>query len=281
MARRIIAVNEAIFDGHGLDVALAELAALEVDHFEPSFTQGYTEARDRTFFTEANGAAVGRRIAAAGLKCVAISSHMDLGEPDAAEVFRDRIAFTAGIGARFVISNTTVRAKREAFLRNMDALGRVAETAGVVIALENPGHGSGSLIDGGRAAAEVLAQVASDHVRFNYDVGNIHTYHRGVVDPRADLKVALPLAAHLHVKDVAADGADWRFVAIGAGDVGYGPILADIASAAPELPIALEIPLRLRRPGRGDPRRGPDPVPLADIRKALVESLAFVRGALG
>ena len=152
MAERIVAVNEAIFDGHGLDVVLDELAALGVGHVEPSFTQGYTEERGRDFFTEANGARIGKRIAASGLGCIAVSSHMDLGEPDAAEVFAERIAFAAGLGARFIISNTTIRTKRDAFLANMATLARNAEAAGVVIALENPGHGEGALIDGGRSA---------------------------------------------------------------------------------------------------------------------------------
>ena len=281
MAERIVAVNEAIFDGHELDVVLEELAALGVGHVEPSFTQGYTEERERGFFTEANGARIGKRISASGLGCIAVSSHMDLGEPDAAKVFADRIAFAAGLGARFIISNSTVRTKRETFLANMAALARDAEAAGVVIALENPGHGEGALIDGGETAAEVLAAVGSPFVRFNYDIGNVHTYFHGAVDPCADLADALSVAAHLHVKDIAAFGQDWRFVPIGSGDVGYGPILAAVAAQAPDIPIALEIPLRLTRPERRGPVRGPNPVPLPDIRAVLTESLAFVRNALG
>ena len=47
------------------------------------------------------------------------------------------------------------------------------------------------------------------------------------------------------------------------------------------MPIALEMPLRLTRPDRRGPVRGPDPVSLADIRAVLTQSLAFVRNALG
>ena len=151
----------------------------------------------------------------------------------------------------------------------------------MVIALENPGHGEGALIDGGETAAEVLAAVGSPFVRFNYDIGNVHTYFHGAVDPCVDLADALSVAAHLHVKDIAAFGQDWRFVPIGSGDVGYGPILAAVSAQAPDIPIALEIPLRLTRPERRGPVRGPNPVPLPDIRAVLTESLAFVRNALG
>jgi sugar phosphate isomerase/epimerase len=275
-----IAVNDSIFDGHDFHTVLDELAKLGIGRIEPSFTQGYTEDRGRTFFSEANGCRIGRRIAEAGLDCIAVSSHIDLGEPDAAELFRERIAFAAGLGARIVISNSTDRAKRDPFLRTMALLARFAESSGVAIALENPGHGAGTLIDGGRTGAEVLAEIDSDWVRLNCDIGNVHTYFHGAVDPRADLAAALPWAAHLHLKDVAACEGGWQYVPIGDGDVGYGPILGDIAASRWDIPIALEIPLRLSRPGRRAPTRGPAPVPLSDIRTALARSLAFVRGAL-
>jgi hypothetical protein len=38
--------------------------------------------------------------------------------------------------------------------------------------------------------------------------------------------------------------------------------------------VAIELPLRLRRPGRGDPVRAAEPLPLAMIREAIRCSLA-------
>ncbi|RYD93641.1 MAG: hypothetical protein EOP61_23205 [Sphingomonadales bacterium] len=66
----------------------------------------------------------------------------------------------------------------------------------------------------------------------------------------------------------------WEFCALGAGNVDLAAYLAAIPH---DLPLSLELPLRLSRPGYGDPVRNVDPLALGDLRAALAQSLDFVR----
>ena len=56
----------------------------------------------------------------------------------------------------------------------------------------------------------------------------------------------------------------------------HGTIHPDHPHAkAPTIPIALELPLRLSRPGKQDPVRAGLPVPIDEIRVAILQSKAF------
>jgi len=103
-------------------------------------------------------------------------------------------------------------------------------------------------------------------------VGNFLTY-RGAARLDQALAHALPHAVHAHLKDVAAVGPDWRFVPLGEGMVDWRAVATSIARLASNLPVAIELPLRLVRPVRGDPRRAAEPVPLPVIQAAIGRSL--------
>ncbi len=109
-------------------------------------------------------------------------------------------------------------------------------------------------------------------------MGNLHTY-AGALEP--GLSAALPFAAHAHLKDIAEEGPDWRFVPLGDGVIDWPAVVAAIGRRAPGLPTAMELPLRLRRPGRGDPRRAADPLPVPAIRVAIRRSLSAWARASG
>jgi sugar phosphate isomerase/epimerase len=271
------AVSTAAFDGHPMERALDEIAALGVP-VEPAFIKGYTEF-DETTFAEPGAARLARALTARGLRAQAVSAHMDLSAEGADAMLARRIAFAGLIGAPILVTNAGPAAGRTAILRRLDDALPLLEGAGVVLALENPGHGKGDLIGRGEEGAALVAALGSPLVRLNLDVGNLLTYAGGV---EPGLSAALPAAAHAHLKDIAEDGLDWRFVPLGEGSVDWRAVAGAMTRLAPGLPVAIELPLRLRRPRRADPLRAANPLPIAAIRDALARSLAaWARAAAG
>ena len=278
-ASRPIAVSLVAFDGHPVPVALEAVARAGASHAEPAFISGTTVFTEEDL-GEPGAAALRRMIEAAGLGCVAVSLHMDSGAADATEKLARRIRFAAALGARFAITNTAHRDRRDAFLRTVAGVLPEAERAGVVVAFENPGHGPDDLLRTGADAAALLAEIASPAVTLNYDFGNALTNSEGAVRPESDIAAALPLARHLHLKDMTLDGGRWRYAAVGTGDLDYATLFAHVA-ARPELPLCVELPLRQVRLRHTAPVRDDAVPPLAAVREAVTESVRRVRAGLG
>jgi sugar phosphate isomerase/epimerase len=264
------AVSTVAFDGYPLEVAFDEIAALGVRGVEPAFIRGYTDF-DESTFSEGNAQRLGRALAGRGLRVQGLSAHMDLAAEDADAMLACRIGFAQGLGARILITNAGPESGRAAILRRIEAAIPALEAADVTLALENPGHGRGDLIGWGEQGAALVTQLDAPRVRLNVDVGNLLTYG-GSVEP--GLSAALPFAVHAHLKEIAEEGSDWRFVPLGAGLLDWAAVADTLRCLAPALPVALELPLRLRRPGRADPVRSEFPLPLPAIREALTQSLA-------
>jgi sugar phosphate isomerase/epimerase len=268
------AVSTALFDGHPRDRALAELAAAGVAAVEPAYIPGYIDF-DETAFSDAAAAELRRCIAAEGLRASALSGHVNLGGAEAVEKIRRRTGFAANIGAAIVVSNAAPESLRGPFLENLERIVPLCEAAGVVLALENPGHGTDAIIADAASGMAVIDAFASPWLRLNYDLGNVFTYSRERRRPEDDVEAALPGIAQFHVKDIRSAGGDWVFTAVGDGSLGYRGIARRLARLAPDVPVCLELPLRLSRPGQRDPERRPTPLPLDVIRAALRRSLEF------
>jgi sugar phosphate isomerase/epimerase len=189
-----------------------------------------------------------------------------------------RIAFAETLGASVLITNAGPAAARETILRRLEAALPTLERAGLTLALENPGHGRGDLIGRGEEGAALVASLAAPLLRLNLDVGNLLTY-AGSLEP--GLSEALPFAAHAHLKEIAEHGADWRFVPLGEGLLDWKAVADAIQRSAPNLPVAIELPLRLRRPARSGPVRAEAAVPLPVIRDALHRSMEVWTAAIG
>lgn len=263
-------VSTVLFDGHPWEAGLDLLAEAGVALVEPAFIRGYVDF-DETAFSEAAAARSRRLLEARGLAPGAVSAHMDLAGPGAAEALARRVAFAGALGAPLLVTNAGPATGRAAILATLDdALPRL-EAAAVTLALENPGHGRGDLIGRGEAGAALVAALGAPRVRLNLDAGNLVTY-AGALEP--GLSATLPHAAYMHLKDVAEDGPDWRFAALGEGVVDLPAVAAARARLAPACPVGIELPLRLSRPSRGDPVRATAPLPLPALRDALRRSLA-------
>jgi len=274
-----IAINTLAYHGYPLDTAFAEIAALGAHLVEPIFIPHYDRTIVEELFSAENGRRVAERAHAAGLAVRALGAHMDLGLPDALPRMQRRLAFAAAAGARYLHTNTSQRARAEACIATLEALAPLADDAGVVICLENPGEPGDFAFGTAAEGIALLRCIRASNLRINYDVSNVYSHTQGGRRPEDDLPVALPLVAHAHLKDqarAARDGA-WPFVAIGEGMFDFGRILASLRSADQEIPISIELPLAFERGSDYRIRLRPTGAPpLAEIRATLARSLAFI-----
>ena len=276
-----ISINTLIFQGHDLPTVVREIAALGATSVEFAFLKAYAPDLSEAFFTEEQGRRLGRLLQDFGLTGPAVSAHMDLGADDALDGFRRRLAFAKASGAGLVISNASSRSRERAFFTNMEQLARFAGSLGMIIGLENPGDGEDHLIDSARAGAAVIRRIGADQVRLNYDIGNVFIYSHGAVRPEADLAHAIPCSAHYHLKDIREEPTGYYYCDIGGGLVDYRKVLEVLAAQAPEAPIGIEIPLRLKRGHDWLPFLDPAVPELSEIRRTLRASLDFVAGPAG
>lgn len=275
---RIVSISGAPYDGYPLDQMLESLARIGATHVEPAYIVGYTEPFDESAFTPAKAAEAERALRNAGIRVHAMSSHIDLGRPDALDVFRGRMDFAARLGAKVINTNAAARANEARFFAHIEPLAKLADELDLQIGLENPGDGSDNLLNTAADAEALLQRIGHPRVGLNYDAGNTISHRPGV--PCADdaLK-AMPWCLHTHVKDVRRTPQGYFFTPLGDGEIGCDRIVQVIAGTA--LDLSIEIPMRLHRGPDAQPSRSPWRVPLADIEARLKAALAFVDQHLG
>lgn len=270
---RIVSVSTVLFDGYAMETAIDEVARSGARYVEPAFIKGYVDF-DETTFAPTPARQLRLIVETAGLKVHAVSAHMDLSAADAIAMLDRRIGFAQDIGAGVLISNAGPRTGRDRIVETILALQSRLEGWGGMLALENPGHGTGDLIGNAMEGKILIDAIGSPKVRLNHDTGNVFTYSREALQPADDYPHAADAVGHAHLKDVQATPEGWRFCGVGSGDVDIASYLATIPET---LPLSLELPLRLERPGRADPRRASSPMILSELRDALALSLNFLR----
>src|SRR5450631_869640 len=152
----ILSISTVAFDGYSFETGFEEIAALGAKYVEVAFIQGYTVPFTEDYFTEVNAREITGLLSRYELECFAFSSHVNLGDDGAEAIFEKRIRFARMIGASLIISNAAPVQQREAFLRNIRKLARLAEKMELTIGLENPGDGIPNLLDTGREAQSLI-----------------------------------------------------------------------------------------------------------------------------
>jgi sugar phosphate isomerase/epimerase len=277
---RILSISTTTFDGYDLAVAVDEISRLGASHAELAFIQGYTDPFGEEIFNPENADRIQRLLSETGLSCFAFSAHMNLVTKGSAETFRRRMEFARRVGAKVIVTNAGLQQEKKAFIKTMETLSREAESLNLIIGLENPGDGKENIINSGKDGAKVVREIDSEWVKLNYDFGNVISHFFERLRPEEDFIYALPFSAHLHIKDVKSNGQGWSFVEIGKGSIDYSFILKTLASKYPQIPISLEIPLRITRDRDASPRRAASPLPLGEIRNVLKGSLNYVKGII-
>lgn len=274
---RSISISGAPYDGYPAQAMLESLARVGATHVEPAFIVGYTEPFDESSFTPERAVEYARWLADSGIGCHAMSSHIDLGRPDALAVFTGRMQFAARIGAKVINTNAAARANEARFFEHIGPLARLAEELDLIIGLENPGDGSDNLLNVAADGPELLRRIGHPRVGLNYDAGNTIS-HRPGVPTAADALAAMPLCVHTHIKDVRRTAQGYFFTALGDGEIGCDRIVQALATGGPlqALNLSIEIPMRLHRGPDAQPSRAAYRVPLADIEARIAAALQFV-----
>lgn len=272
---RILSVSLAAFDGIPLELAMDNLAGCGVRWVEPAFIVGYTEPFDQTAIMPKAATVWARLLQERQLSCNAMSAHIDLGVSDAVDLFRPRMDFARRLGARIINTNASLASREAQFRRNLEILTRHGEDIGLSIGLENPGNGEDNLLNLGKDGEALLADLRLPAVGLNFDAANLAS-HRPDADVTQNTLDALPQCIHYHVKDVKRCVDGWQFTTLGMGDIDHATILRALADY-PDLPISLELPLRLRRSRAAQPIRATQPLPVAMIEAAIKASLNFLR----
>lgn len=273
MNTRVISVSAAPYDGYAVPEMLSSLARCGASHVEPAFIVGYTEPFDETSFSSSQAKQWQSWLQDAGLGCDAFSSHIDLGEDKAVEVFLGRMDFAKALGARIINTNAAKKTLTSSFYKNIEVLARHAADIGLQIGLENPGDGSDNLINTAADAPAVLARIGSAYVGLNYDAGNTQS-HRPEIDATADGLQAMRHCLHTHIKNVSLSPGGYVFSPMDEGLVDCASLLQYIAGSS--LNMSIEIPLRLHRQTNAQPVRADEQVPLNLIESRLISALSFV-----
>jgi sugar phosphate isomerase/epimerase len=271
---RVLSVSLAAYDGVPLELTLDSLASCGVRWVEPAFIVGYTEPFDQMAFTHTAATAWAGLLEARNLACHVMSAHIDLGLIEAVDLFRPRMDFARRLGARVINTNASLASREVQFRKNIEILARHGEDIGLSIGLENPGNGEDNLLNFGRDGEALLAALRLPSVGLNFDAANLAS-HRPDSDVARHTLEALPQCIHYHVKDVARSKDGWRFVTLGTGDIDHATILRALADRL-DLPISLELPLRLRRGPDAQPIRAAEPLPIATIEAAIKASLDYI-----
>ncbi len=273
-----ISVSTVVLDGQIFERGLELLAMAGARSAEPAYIEGYMPFDEATF-SEKAGLALARSLRNAGLGLRALSAHSDLGLAASTDKLRRRLDFAAAAGARILISNATTTDKVGSFVDTIAGIQPDLAARHMILALENPGHGRCALLPDGARGAALITSLGDPHIRMNYDVGNAESYRARTKSAADDLAAALPVTAYLHLKDLKSVGADWLFCPVGRGDMGYGTRLA-LNRLPADLPIGIEHPIRLWRPGRGDPVRRAEVPDEATVIAAIRAAIACVTAAL-
>jgi len=273
---RIVSVSTMAFDGHSLETALDELAALGVTHVEPASVDKVFQHLVEEDFCDRRAAWLRAELLARGLSCLSLSAHMDLTQPDSVDRFHRRLEFARNIGARCVNSIAGPTGKLEGFRKNIPAIADRARDLGVMIALEN----HGDLLDREQQVLDFIREVNHPAIRVNYDTGNAWYYSKGAINPVEELALLAPVVAHVHLKTPQVDDGMLRWVALGEGILDLPAAARVLKERLPGVPVSYELSPR-QRSRDFEPRwRMPEVPPLAEIRATISRSLRALQRVL-
>ena len=272
----LIAVNSMVYEDRDPELVFESIKRCGIDWVELAYTHGYVKFDEKKAFSDSEAKRIVSCMKNAGLNTRAVSAHMDIGSKEAIGPFMSRLHFANQIGAKIVITNATNREKISSFLENVVFLSEQASMMNLVIALENPGDGIGSIISSGTVGAQLIAKLNLPNVLLNYDCCNAFSYNKTAIDIEADTRKAIKYSAHLHLKDMERTSDGWAFCAIGEGRIDYNGFIGAYAENEKPVPMSLELPIQMNRCSDYSMCRGKHIPSLADIEKTIIKSREFI-----
>jgi len=261
-----LAANSGSYHSNSLEDALKGIAAAGFQYVELAAIRGVVEhvplnANDSTI------AEINRMIAGAGLSAISLSGHSDLTTDVGIKDGVLALALCERLG--ITIMNTAVGGPfnddedENAFLKGIDDFADQAARRGVKIGVEIHGTLTGT----GEKTRKLIEKVNHPNVGINYDTANCE-YFAGV-RAEDDLRDALPLIVHCHIKDTTGGYRTWNFPAIGQGRIDFQNLLGQFSAAGYSGPFSVGLEFQ------GEPYPT-----LSEINRAMKQSHEFLT-ALG
>lgn len=199
-----------------------------------------------------------------GVKCYAVSGHLDLTIDEQLEDFLKKIEFTGRIGAKIINTNSGPIERLAVFHVNMRKVIEQAERWNVIIGLES----HGDIVNTAKDSMHIFKEYNHPLVRFNYDTGNTLFYCNGNIRVEEDIKYGLEYLSYIHLKDIKIRGNQVEYCPIGDGDVNFEKVFDVLKSLGKPIPCGLEIPTHVKGVLG---KIGPTNVPMA--REALLNDV--------
>ena len=136
-----------------------------------------------------------------GLTVISANGSDNLMDPDGFARIAERMRLAAAIGAKYFVGlgGEPAEEDRSDFFDKMGAIGDVAASHGLTIALEtHPG-----ITQNANAILETMQALQHDAIRINFDTGNILFYNEGA-DVYEQLEQVMDYVVHMHLKDSRA-----------------------------------------------------------------------------
>lgn len=245
------------------------------DYVEPSSIINMCEHIDPADITVQYASEIKELLHKKGLKCYAVSGHVDLTEERQFRDFLKKIEFTGRIGAKMINTNSGPVKRIDVFYENMKKIIEAAEKWDVIIGLES----HGDIISTAKESVKVFEYFHHPLVRLNYDTGNVLFYSEGKADVAEDIKYGYEYLSHLHLKDISIQGRAVRYTPIGEGDVNFPEVFRSLREMGKSIPCGYEIPVHVKGV-LGDIRPVGTPMDERDIYEAVRKSTQYVEEAL-
>ena len=261
--------------GYALPEALDIVKESGFEYAELSSIVNMCEHIEPALITPEYAAEVKAMLNNRGMKCHAVSGHVDLTEEGQFRDFLKKIEFAGRIGAKIINTNSGPQKNIDIFYRNMPEIIRLAEKWNVVIGLES----HGDIIHTAKESAPIFKRFNHPLVRFNYDTGNTLFYCEGKINIEEDIRYGFEYLDHVHLKDITIRGNQVEYVPIGDGDVNFKGVFAALKELGRPIPCGLEIPVHVKGVlGAISPQN--TPMPRQEILTAVKRSVDYVNSIL-
>lgn len=273
---KIISVGTLVYDGYDLKTALENLSQLGIRYVELDSIKGLFEhIRPKDFKDEKVRDKIKGLLQEFHLSCVSFSAHMDLTTAGAISEFERRMLFARELGVKIINTIAGPSEKLNIFYKNISSIDKMAKSLGLIIALET--HGD---IISHSESKKVLEKIASSNIKINYDFVNVAQLTKKRINLREDFASILNWVAHLHLKDIVLKEDIWDFTEIGKGEINYPEIFQLLGDCQRNIPVSIELPLRLRVSTKGCPWKT-ESIPKIEIINYIVKrSFQYVKKLL-
>jgi inosose dehydratase len=222
--KRIISCFTNSYGPAGVRVAVEQIRAAGVDHLELALRGhnfgGLVIPESAVITEKANNATVTAFRELLQTHGVSVSGcnvgGADIRTKDGVELTERRIRFAArSFGVKLCITGAgqpTDLYERHAIIGHLRRIGDTAAGCGVTVALET----HKGLTQNATAMLKLINEINHEHVKLNFDTGNIAYYNEGM-NPCDELERVKEHVRNVHVKDNRGQFEDWYFPAVGDG----------------------------------------------------------------